>query len=137
MRTLNLQLRNSSVNLLKAEARKSHPVEACAMLFGYLTDKEAIVRKIVVAKNELYSTTRFEIHPKTVIKAFAEAEKQGLEFIGLFHSHPAPATPSTIDLKFMKLWGNAIWLILSSTNKDIAAYQMRNSKLRRVVLKIE
>ncbi len=137
MRTLNLQLRNSSVNLLKAEARKSHPVEACAMLFGYLTDKEAIVRKIVVAKNELYSTTRFEIHPKTVIKAFAEAEKQGLEFIGLFHSHPAPATPSTIDLKFMKLWGDAIWLILSSTNGRLAAFQTRKGKVTEITIKLD
>lgn len=107
------------------------------MLFGDLTDKEAIVRKVGMAKNELHSTTSFEIHPETVVKAFTQAEKQGLEFIGLFHSHPAPATPSTIDLRFMKLWGDAIWLILSSTNGNLAAYQMKNSKLTKVALKVE
>ena len=72
-----------------------------------------------------------------VVAAFNEADEEGLEFIGLFHSHPAPATPSPIDLKFMKLWGDALWLILSSTDGNLAAYQIKDDKVEEATIRIE
>jgi proteasome lid subunit RPN8/RPN11 len=122
---------------LKEEARRVYPIEACAILFGKLSQKEAVVKKVVLAPNELQSTLRFEISPETFAKALAEAEREGLDFIGLFHSHPAPAKPSPIDLKYMKLWGDTIWLILSSTNRSLAAYQMKKAKVKEIAIKTE
>jgi len=107
------------------------------MLFGKLTQKEAAVKRVVVASNKLQSTVRFEIDPETFVNAFTEAEREGLDFIGLFHSHPAPAAPSLIDLKYMKLWGDSLWLILSSTNGNLAVYQMRNGKVREITIEVE
>ncbi len=132
-----LRLKNCHVNLLSEEARRVYPIESCAMLFGELTEEEAYVRKVVVAANELHSTMRFKINPELVVKSFNDAKKEGLDFIGLFHSHPAPATPSTIDIRFMKLWGEAIWLILSSTDHKLAAYQMENEELKEIQIQIE
>jgi proteasome lid subunit RPN8/RPN11 len=132
-----LRLKRQHVRLLKEEARKVHPIEACALLFGRLTRKEALVKRVVVTANELQSTVRFEIDPETFVKAFTEADGEGLEFIGLFHSHPAPAKPSLIDLKYMKLWGDALWLILSSTSGSLAAYQMRQGKVKEITIKVE
>ena len=132
-----LRIKHQHINLLKEEARKVHPIEACAMLFGKLARKEAVVRKVVVAPNKLQSTVRFEIDPETFASAFTEADEDGLDFIGLFHSHPAPAKPSLIDLRYMKLWGDALWLILSSTNGSLAAYQMRTDKVREITIKVE
>lgn len=132
-----LRLRSQQLHLLREEARKSHPVEACALLFGRMIDDEAIVTKVVVAPNLLQSTVRFEMDPQTVFNAFEQAEREGLRFIGLFHSHPAPARPSAVDLQYMRLWGEAVWLILSSINGDIAAFQMKNDKVYEITLKIE
>lgn len=106
------------------------------MLFGESTQKEAIVKRVAVAPNKLQSPTSFEIHPETFVKAFNEAEHEGLDLIGLFHSHPAPAAPSSIDRKYMKLWGDVLWLILSSTNSDLAAYEMKNGKVREIPVEI-
>ncbi len=131
-----LQLQRRHVDLLKQEARKAHPIEACAMLFGKLSKDEASVEKVEVATNELQSTVRFEIDPMRVVAAFNEAEREGLEFIGLFHSHPAPAAPSPIDIKFMKLWGDALWLILSSTDDNLAAYQIKDEKVEEAIIRI-
>jgi proteasome lid subunit RPN8/RPN11 len=122
---------------LEKEARKTQPIEACAMLFGKLSDNTASVEKVEVAPNELQSTVRFEINPMRVVSAFKEAEEEGLEFIGLFHSHPAPAAPSSIDLKFMKLWGDALWLILSATDGNLAAYQIKNGKIEEAIIRID
>jgi proteasome lid subunit RPN8/RPN11 len=132
-----LRLRRHHVDLLKQEAEKVHPVEACAILFGELSQNEAVVEKVELAPNELQSTVRFEIDPERVAAAITEAEEEGLEFIGLFHSHPAPAAPSPIDLKFMKLWGDALWLILSSIDGNLAAYQLSDGTVKEVTIRIE
>ena len=132
-----LQLQHRHVDLLKQETKKTYPIEACAMLFGKLSINEALVEKIEVAPNKLRSTVRFEIDPMRAVAAFNEAEGEGLEFIGLFHSHPAPAEPSSIDLKFMKLWGDSLWLILSSTEGRFAAYQIKDDEIMEVTIRIE
>jgi proteasome lid subunit RPN8/RPN11 len=124
------------VDLLREEARKVDPVEACAMLFGKLGPEEAVVKKVVMTANKLQSPTRFEVDPEAFAKAFTEADQEGLDFIGMFHSHPAPEKPSIIDLKYMKLWGDAIWLILSSTSGHLAAYQMTNGRVSEIAIRI-
>lgn len=131
-----LQLQNIHIKLLKQETEKMHPIEACAILFGKLLQNKAIVEKIEITQNRLRSTTRFEVDPEKVAAAIAEAENNGLEFIGLFHSHPAPAVPSSIDQKFMKLWGDALWLILSSTDGNLAAYYLVADKVKEATIQI-
>ena len=131
-----LRLRSVHVRLLREEARKVQPIEACAMLFGESTQNKAVVKRVVMAPNKLQSPTSFEIHPETFVKAFNEADHEGLDLIGLFHAHPAPAAPSLIDRKYMELWGDVIWLILSSTSGDLAAYKMKNGEVREITIEI-
>ena len=133
---MNLRLRPYHIRLLKEEARRVHPIEACGILFGKLNHAEAVVEKVVMAPNVLRSGERFEMNPETVVKAIAESEKKGLHFIGLFHSHPASANPSLVDMKFLKLWGDAIWLILSLTDGRLAAFQMKDGLLEEVALEL-
>jgi len=132
-----LKLNTRQLQFLREEDRRVHPVEACAILFGKTTRREAIVKRVVTVPNVLKSTTRFEIDPKAFFDAFMQADKDGLEFIGLFHSHPAPAYPSGVDLEFMRLWGDAVWLILSSTHGNFAAFQMTDGKIREVAVKTD
>jgi len=132
-----LQLQRHHADLLKQEAKKVHPVEACAMLFGKLSQNKAVVEKVEFAPNELQSTVRFEIDPEKVAAAFADAEEESLDFIGLFHSHPASASPSPIDLKYMRLWGDALWLILSSTEGNLAAYRLMDDTVIEATIRIK
>jgi len=132
-----LRSKTQQLQLLRKEARRVFPVEACAILFGKITKREAVVKKIAIVLNILKSTTRFEIDPKAFFDAFMQAHKNGLEFIGLFHSHPAPAYPSSVDLEYMRLWGDAVWLILSSTIENFAAFQMIDGKVREVFVKTD
>ena len=132
-----LRLQRNHVELLKQEAERVFPVEACAILFGNLTENEAIVEKVEITQNRLRSSTRFEVDPSTVARSIVEEEKEGFEFVGLFHSHPASAFPSEIDRKFMRLWGEAIWLILSSTENKLDAFQLVDDELKQVAIRIE
>jgi len=132
-----LRLCTQQLRFLRKEARRVHPIEACAILFGKTNRRGAIVKRVVTLQNVLKSTTRFEIASKAFFGAFMQAEKDGLEFIGLFHSHPAQAYPSVVDLEFMRLWGDAVWLILSSTHDNFAAFQMRDGNVRAVTVKTD
>jgi len=127
-----LQLTRKQVRILRKEAKDKYPVEACALLFGRLTEEKTDVTKIIIVQNTLQSTTRFQVDPQLVFDSFENAEQEGSQFIGLFHSHPAPNNPSAIDIRYMKLWGNAVWLILSSTDDSMAAFKMVDGKVRRI-----
>jgi len=132
-----LQLTGEQLRLLRAEAERSHPVEACGLLFGKMDKERAVVKKVVVAPNRLKSAVRFEMDPQLVYAAFEEADQEGLQFIGLFHSHPAPALPSSVDVKYMELWGDTIWLILSSTEDRAAAFQLTDGKIRGLTINLK
>ena len=131
-----LRIESQHVDLLKKEAQKVDPIEACALLFGEILEEEVFVRKVVVTNNKLHSRKRFEISAETVVNSMAAAEREGLEFVGLFHSHPAPATPSEIDIGFMRLWGDAVWLILSLTSGELEAYQMKDGQIRKITISV-
>lgn len=132
-----MQLQHRHIKLLTQETERVYPIEACAMLFGKLLQNKADVETIEIAQNRLRSTTRFEVDPEKVAEAITEAENKGLDFIGLFHSHSAPATPSPIDQKFMRLWGDALWLILSSTDGNLAAYHLVEDKVTELTIRIK
>jgi len=127
-----LQLTDEHIRLLKKATKISHPIETCGLLLGNVDSKKAIVKRIAPVQNILESTTRFQIDPETFVEALPEAEKNGMQLIGFFHSHPAPAYPSPTDVEYMKLWPENIWLIISSISYDIAAYQTVDGELRRI-----
>ena len=134
---MTLRLTKQQLNCLESEVNKAYPVEACALLFGMLVQEEATVKRVIATNNVLQSTTRFEICTKDFYEAFTKADKDGLVFLGFFHSHPASAVPSRVDLHFMRLWGDAIWLIFSTTENRFAAFHMRNNKVHTLRLRVE
>jgi proteasome lid subunit RPN8/RPN11 len=130
-----LHLSSAQLSFLKEEVRGLYPAEACALLFGRLSEEEVYVERVVSVKNVLQSTTSFEIDPREFYEAFMKASNDRLEFVGFFHSHPAAAAPSDVDLKFMRLWGDSVWLIFSSIESKFAAFRMINGRVQRLSLK--
>jgi proteasome lid subunit RPN8/RPN11 len=131
-----VQLTKEQTNLLIGETRKRYPVEACGLLFGEINRDKAVVRKIVPVHNTLRSTVSFKIDPKEFLKALREAEKKNLEHIGFFHSHPAPPHPSATDARHMRLWPDGAWLIVSSIDYDMAAYQNVEGFIQGIILEL-
>lgn len=125
------------IRFIIEETRKSYPVEACGILFGELTGGEVHIRKVVVFRNKLESTLRFQIDPEDFLKALSEAEMEGLQHLGFFHSHSASTYPSETDIRYMKLWPETVWLIISSINYEVAAYRMINGDLQEVRIDVE
>ena len=71
------------------------PLEACGLLAG----NHDRVEKLITVKNQAESPVRFVMDPYEQLKAFEWIESNGLELLGIFHSHPAgPETASPTDI---------------------------------------
>lgn len=80
-----------------AEARRAAPLEACGLLFGRVGSR-ALARFQPIT-NVLRSERAYELDAQEYLEALFAAEAEGLEMIGVMHSHPAsPAYPSAVDV---------------------------------------
>lgn len=101
---------------VRTHAEAGYPDEVCGFLLGSmdLPSRAFTVREIRAAVNRRGSRTsrRYRIDPGEYRTAEREAERRGLELIGIYHSHPdAPARPSEYDREHA--WPNSAYLIVS------------------------
>jgi len=123
--------------MLLKETKDKYPVEACGALFGLIKSDEVFVEKVVPLKNILDSEVMFQVNPEEFLKVLMEHEGMGLQHIGFFHSHPGSPNPSPIDLKYMGLWPESIWIIVSCMDSMVAAYRVSDKKLEEVKIIVE
>jgi [CysO sulfur-carrier protein]-S-L-cysteine hydrolase len=72
------------------------PFEACGLLAG----KNDRVQKVILVRNQAQSAARFLMDPYEQLKAFDWIDSNGLDLLGIFHSHPAgPETVSVTDIE--------------------------------------
>ncbi len=122
-------------------ARKSYPLEGCGVLFGHIDNNKAIIRDVIETENSAENpTVRFYIDPELFYTILISAEESGLEFLGIFHSHPAQPNPSPWDLEYMQLHQN-VWIIIQSLNREekkmkMKVFQWYDEQLFDVKLKI-
>jgi proteasome lid subunit RPN8/RPN11 len=87
-----------------------YPNEACGVMLG----KNGSVTEVVHAGNERTDSARnrYLIDPLAYLKIERDADKRGLQVLGIYHSHPdVAARPSQFDLDHA--WPNLSYLIIS------------------------
>jgi proteasome lid subunit RPN8/RPN11 len=74
---------------------KHVPLEACGLLAG----KHDQVERVITVQNQAQSPVRFAMEPYEQLEAFDWIDSNGLDLLGIFHSHPAgPETVSATDI---------------------------------------
>ncbi|MCS7116401.1 MAG: M67 family metallopeptidase [Nitrososphaerota archaeon] len=126
-----LEIDTESFEALKIESDRVWPLEACALLIGRVYGDVAVVYKVSIVENADASQITFSIRPEDLLRAYLDAEREGLDVIGVFHSHPAPPQPSVRDLEFMKI-NPIVWLIISKPSGDYGAFQWIEGSIERV-----
>ena len=80
---------------MRAHVQSCVPEEACGLLGG----TGNLVKSALPITNELHSPFKFRLAPEEQLKAFMWFEKNGLDMLGYYHSHPTgPAYLSETDL---------------------------------------
>ena len=92
---MQLILNRQMLDTMCAHVESCLPLEACGLLAG----KENFVRQVLTVTNQAKSPVRFRMDPFEQIQAFEWMESNGLDLIGIFHSHPeGPETVSVADI---------------------------------------
>ena len=87
-----------------------YPNEACGVMLG----KNGVITEIASADNQRTDSARnrYLIDPLVYLKIEREADRRGLDVLGIYHSHPdVAARPSQFDLDHA--WPNFSYLIVS------------------------
>ena len=88
----------------------SYPNEGCGVMLG----QNGVVTEVISAGNERTDSARnrYLIDPLAYVKIERDADKRGLQVLGIYHSHPdVAARPSQFDLDHA--WPNLSYLIVS------------------------
>jgi len=86
---------------LEEQARESYPREACGLLLGHRSPRQARVLELARARNINRDGPRhrYELAPEDFRAADKAARAAGLVILGVWHSHPdGSAKPSPADL---------------------------------------
>lgn len=109
-----LELAEAAREAILAEGRLRYPEECCGGLLGRIeSPRERVVVRAVPVWNEQEDQRerRYLVGPREVMRLEDEAEREGLELLGFFHSHPDhPAQPSETDRQLAWPWYSYIIL---------------------------
>ncbi len=70
---------------MRAQVERALPEEACGLLVG----RGDVVSAVLPVENQDHSPTSFRMDPRQQLEAFSRMEADGLDLIGIYHSHPA------------------------------------------------
>jgi len=97
---MSLRIDPGLVEEVREQGRKGYPYECCGFLLGRSRGEERRVVRLRAAVNEHADSprNRYLIPPEAYLEAEQVAEREGIEVVGFYHSHPdAPAAPSEFD----------------------------------------
>jgi proteasome lid subunit RPN8/RPN11/TusA-related sulfurtransferase len=104
-------------NTMVEHCKSVYPNEGCGILVGEREGESWFIHRSVPVpnRNEERSRDRFEISPKDYLRVEKEANQEGLEVVGFFHSHPdVPPFPSLTDAQFA--WEGFVNIIVGVFN---------------------
>lgn len=117
-----LHLPNPILDALCQAARSGYPNETCGLLIGKREPQHSRVDAMRQARNLNHERARdrYELDPADYLAAELLAKAQGLEIVGVWHTHPDhPARPSETDR--VQAWEGWSYLILSVSSDGVQA----------------
>jgi proteasome lid subunit RPN8/RPN11 len=95
-------------------AKREWPLECCGILSG----NEKTVQKAFELKNTEESPVLYSMSPQEQMKVFEEMEKESMQMIAIYHSHPKTIPfPSETDVK-LTFYPDVPSIIISLREKE-------------------
>ncbi len=92
-------------------ALETSPDECCGILLGPAAGQATAFRR---ATNVHPSRrNRYEIDPENLLEATLQAEQEGLEIVGFYHSHPRGHAAFSDEDRARASWEGAVYLLCS------------------------
>jgi proteasome lid subunit RPN8/RPN11 len=130
-----IRTRREIVSALTAAASQNPTQECC----GFLAGSDGVITHIFTAKNVADNpATAYEIEPKEIVGVLREIRASGLQFLGIYHSHPDGRNePSKADIDLAYYSEEAYFIITPQPDapNPVRAFSIRDG--RSIELKIE
>lgn len=130
-----IRVHPSHMEKMRAHVDSSAPEEACGILGGCAGQSY----KVIPVENVYHSPVRFRMEPQAQWNAFQCLEREQLELIGNYHSHPSgPGKPSLTDIR-QAYYPEAFYLIWFRNDKnwECSAFRIENGAVSRVKIILE
>ena len=102
-------------------------LECCGLLAG----RDGVITRVFAATNAAASATEYAIAPKELFLSMRDIRGAGLEFMGIYHSHPdGDNKPSARDIS-QAYYPDVAYFILSprkDTATPVRAFSIRDGK---------
>ena len=130
-----LRLSRQHWEQMRSEVDRIAPEEACGLVAG----KNGRTHAILSITNILHSPVRYRMAPQEQLEAFEWIDRQGLELLAIYHSHPdGPPVPSPTDID-EAYYPEAFYLIWSRHSGEWSchAFLIHASQVREVCINLD
>lgn len=124
------------LDTMLAHARREPAVECCGILAG----RDGVVTRIFPAANAAKNpATSYEIAPKEIFERMREMRAEGIEMLGIYHSHPnGKNEPSQRDID-QAYYSEAAYFIISprhDAEKPVRAFSIRDGRVTELKIQL-
>ena len=126
-----IRVEENAWRVMVDHARATYPNECCGAMLGSVDGDEKRVRVAVPLENAFSGAqnARYELRPEDLLAADRKARDQGMDLVGIFHSHPdCDAYFSETDLKNSCPWYSFVVLSIKNGEFDHANSFLPNSE---------
>ena len=121
---------------LGKSALREPAFECCGLLAG----RDGVITQAFPAENVAGDPAKnYEIAPKEIFRLLREFRAQGLEFLGIYHSHPnGENTPSARDIE-LAYYSEAVYFIVSpqpDAPRPVRAFSIRDGRATELEIQI-
>lgn len=119
-----------------AHAGREPDRECCGLLAG----RDGIITRVFYATNAAENpATSYEIAPKEIFERMREMRAEGIEMLGIYHSHPnGKNEPSPRDVE-LAYYSKAAYFIISpreGAERAVRAFSIREGRVNEVEIQI-
>jgi proteasome lid subunit RPN8/RPN11 len=98
---MKIKLSAATLRAIEAHGEAAYPNEGAGFMLGRTSGDVVVIEELLPLENKREREAqhnRFELTPQDFMQAEEAADDQGIELVGVFHSHPDhPAQPSEFD----------------------------------------
>lgn len=130
---MNLEIDAQVLREIHAHVESVYPEEGAGLMLGSANGNHkriSAIVKLANAREDAVRHNRYLIAPQDYLRAEQEAERLGLEVVGVFHSHPDhPNRPSEFDREWAWPWlSYLITSVLSGQAVDSRAWRLQDDR---------
>jgi desampylase len=131
-----IRIRESILAAILNHARQTSEAECCGLLAG----SGGAISNSFPAKNVSSQPAKsYAIDPKEIVRRMREMRAAGLEFLGIYHSHPnGENVPSPRDIELAYYSEEAYFIVspLPDAPQPVRAFTIREGRVRELAIEI-